>query len=112
MSEPRRNPHLPFILSTKHPTDPLLIAFRTLPQVNGHVKNCPLNNPDKFTLSHWLNLIVQSTQHIFLAFGMIILHKLNIKPSRFLEGPRIKAFEKKPTLISKNPGFNNKYAWY
>ena len=100
---------MPFILCTEHPADPLAIAFRPLPKVNGHVKNRPLNNPDKFALSHWLNLIVQAAQHIFLAFGMIVLHKFNIKPSSLLEGLRIKAFKKKSAFIPENSWLNNKH---
>ena len=52
------------------------------------------------------NLVMQATQYIFGAFGVVVLHKIYIQASGFLEGFLIVAFKEEASVITEDFGLD------
>ena len=51
---------------------------------------------------------MQTAQHIFGAFRVVVLDKLHIRAGGLGKGPGVEALVKKAPLVSKNRGLNQK----
>ena len=52
------------------------------------------------------NLVMQATQYIFGAFGVVVLHKADVEASGFLEGFLIVALEEEASVVTEDFGLD------
>ena len=80
--------------------------WRTLAEVNRHIKNFATHHADKLSL-RLLYLIVQAAQDALGTFGVIILNEGNIESSGLIEITLIETLKEEATFIPKYFGFQD-----
>src|SRR5690554_3692240 len=107
MREAFGHPQLMLVLRAQDGPCPLPERGGGFAQIHGHIKN--LTRSDAHQLSLWLlDLIVQTTQHVFGAAAVIVLHKTDRTADGSLESLLVEAFEEEAAFVPKHFGFDQK----
>jgi hypothetical protein len=95
------HPDLLVVVFAQFHTRPLAKGGGALTDVHRHVKHHAAHHAHQFALG-LLHLVVQATQHTLGAAAVVVLHKVDLKPSDLVEVLLVEAFKKEAPRIAKD----------
>ena len=108
MRQPGGNPQLFLVLRRQDLAHPLTVSRGALADVDRHVKYLALR--DAHQLALWLRqLIMQATQDVAGGLGVIVLHKIDIEPGRFMEGAPVETLEEEAPVVAEHFRFDEQH---
>ncbi len=101
-------PELMLIVGAEQSSYPFAEMGGGFAQIDGDIKNLPLDDAYQFTL-RLLRLVVQTSQYAFSRTRMIVLYEVHCTPDDFFENSVIKTLEKETTIVAKHLGLEQDY---
>jgi hypothetical protein len=89
--------------------NPLAESGRVSAEIEGNVEDFSAKAANELSL-RLPDLVMQATYYVLAGRGLVVLHE-GTHDSEFGKNPLVKAFEKHPPVVFKEPGFQELHIW-